>query len=85
MQALTNSFLYLDYWGGGKKTTGRVRPQAVKATGAESPEAQMKAIGRRELEDLLGSFLLRIITRLFTLQIIIKAWLIASVRPVALH
>lgn len=69
MQALTNSFLYLDYWGGGKKTTGRVRLQAVKAFGAESPETQMKAIGRREFEDLLRSFLSQIITRLFTLQI----------------
>lgn len=59
VQALTNSFLYLD-WGGSKKTTGRARPQALKATGAESPEAQTKAIGRRELEDLLGSSLSRV-------------------------
>lgn len=84
-KALTNSFLYLDYWGSSKKTTGRVRSQAVKATGAESPEAQTKAIGRRELEDLLGSFLSRVIARLFALQIVIKAWFIAPVRPIALH
>lgn len=78
MQALTNSFLYLDFWGSSKKTTGR--PQAVKATGAGSPEAQTKAIGRRELEDLLGSFLSRVIARLFALQIVIKAWFIAPSR-----
>lgn len=61
-KALTNSFLYLDYWGSSKKTTGRVRPQAVKG----DRKRRRKRSGAENLRTFLEAFcrvLLRVYSR----------------------